>query len=283
MNVQHPITMTLLSLASVVIIIAGLMAAKAILIPILLAAFIAIIVSPLLFWLQNRGLHSTLALLIVLLMSLLAMFSLSMLVASSVSHFTHELPQYETQLNVQMHDFFLFLEKMGISLSKESFSQIFDSSRMMQFTSAIFQTFTALLTNSMMVMFLIIFMLLEAATFPKKLAAIHINVVDHANTFIVKVKQYMVFKTLFSFITGLLVSIMLWLLGVNYALLWGLLAFLLNYIPNIGSIIAAVPAILLSLIQLGSTTAIIVAVGFVMINIIIGSIVEPKYMGEALG
>jgi predicted PurR-regulated permease PerM len=93
----------------------------------------------------------------------------------------------------------------------------------------------------------------------------------------------MVIKTIFSLITGLLVSLMLWILGVHYALLWGMLAFLLNFIPNIGSIIAAIPVVLLSLVQMGSTTALIVGIGFIIINILIGSVIEPKYMGDGLG
>ena len=90
-------------------------------------------------------------------------------------------------------------------------------------------------------------------------------------------------KTWTSAATGVLVALWLWLLGVDYPALWGMLAFLLNYVPNIGSIIAAVPAVLLALIQVGTGTAFLVMAGYMVINIVMGSVVEPKYMGKGLG
>jgi predicted PurR-regulated permease PerM len=93
----------------------------------------------------------------------------------------------------------------------------------------------------------------------------------------------MAIKTLVSLATGVIVAIGLYVIGVDYPLLWGLLAFLLNYIPNIGSIIAAIPPVLLAMIQLGPMQALIVAGGFVVVNIVMGSIVEPRFMGRGLG
>ena len=269
--------------ASLIIIIAGMMAAKSILIPFLLAGFIAIIAAPSLFWFQSKGLPSGLSLLVVLLLMIGTIVMLGILVGSSVNAFTQELPVYEIKLKEQFSGISVWLASMGVDVSNEGIQNMLNPARLMQVTTTIFQGFTALLTNGMMIMFLVIFMLLEASTLPKKLNDIHIDVVGHAKEFVDDVKQYMVLKTVFSLITGVLVTVMLAALGVNYALLWGLIAFLLNFIPNIGSIIAAVPAVLLTLVQLGSTTALIVSAGFVVINIVIGSIVEPKYMGKGLG
>ena len=84
-------------------------------------------------------------------------------------------------------------------------------------------------------------------------------------------------------ITGIAIGIWLAILGVNHAFLWGLFAFLLNYVPNIGSIIAAIPAVLLALIQLGLGSAILVGIGYLVVNVVVGSIIEPKYMGKGLG
>ena len=269
--------------ASFMIIVAGMMAAKSIIVPLMLAVFIAIIVSPLLFWLQAKGLNTPLALIIVLVFIVLLLSSLAMLVGSSISSFTHELPLYEAKLSVQFKDIFVWLEGMGVNVSSENYSNVMNPSRLMQITSTILQAFSSVLTNGMMILFLVLFMLLEASSFPAKLQAVNHSIKGHADQFMINVKQYMVLKTVFSLITGALVTLMLLLVGVDYALLWGLVAFLLNYIPNIGSIIAAVPAVLLTLIQLGSTSALIVALGFVLINVVIGSVVEPKYMGEGLG
>jgi len=93
----------------------------------------------------------------------------------------------------------------------------------------------------------------------------------------------MAIKSWMSLATGIAVFILLAVVGVNYAVLWGLLAFFLNYVPNIGSIIAAIPAILLALIQLGFVKSIIVAGGFVVINLVVGNVIEPRFMGRGLG
>ncbi len=86
-----------------------------------------------------------------------------------------------------------------------------------------------------------------------------------------------------SLATGLLAGFMLWALDVDYFVLWGVVAFMLNYIPNIGSIIAAVPPVLLALITQGPLVAGIIAGGYLVINTVMGNIVEPKFMGKGLG
>jgi AI-2 transport protein TqsA len=103
------------------------------------------------------------------------------------------------------------------------------------------------------------------------------------DNFVGNVKHYMAIKTLISLATGTFVAILLAIIGVNYAILWGLLAFALNYVPNIGSIIAAVPAVLLAIVQLGVLKALVVAAGYVGINIIMGNFLEPRFMGRGLG
>jgi len=90
-------------------------------------------------------------------------------------------------------------------------------------------------------------------------------------------------KALTSLVTGILVTISLAIIGVDFPLLWGFLAFLLNFIPNIGSIIAAIPAILLALVQLGFPSAIAVAIVFLIVNVLIGNVIEPRLMGKNLG
>jgi predicted PurR-regulated permease PerM len=97
------------------------------------------------------------------------------------------------------------------------------------------------------------------------------------------VKRYLALKTLFSLATGALVAFLLTVLGVDYALLWGLLAFLLNYVPTIGSIIAAVPGVILAFLQLGWDGALIATIGYLVINITISNLIEPRVLGEGVG
>jgi predicted PurR-regulated permease PerM len=106
---------------------------------------------------------------------------------------------------------------------------------------------------------------------------------NHINQIFTQIKSYMVIKALISLLTGFIVWMFLSVLGTDYAFLWGVLAFLFNFIPNIGSIIAAVPAVLITLVQLGGINALIVAIFYLIVNIVIGSVLEPKVMGRGLG
>ncbi len=98
-------------------------------------------------------------------------------------------------------------------------------------------------------------------------------------------RRYMAIKTATSLLTGVLVTSFLSLIGISYPLLWGLLAFLFNYVPNIGSILAAVPPVVLAVVESGSGLgpAAITAIGFVAINCLISFAIEPRYMGQGLG
>jgi predicted PurR-regulated permease PerM len=93
----------------------------------------------------------------------------------------------------------------------------------------------------------------------------------------------MVIKTLVSLATGILVGILLYVLGVGYPVLWGFLAFLLNYVPSVGSTVAAIPAVLLAFIQVGLARALIATAGYMAVNFILDNVIETKLMGRKLG
>ena len=95
-------------------------------------------------------------------------------------------------------------------------------------------------------------------------------------------KRYMIIKTIIGLATGILIAFWLYILGVDYPILWGFLAFLLNYIPNLGSVVAAIPAVILAVIQLGFGSAVLVAAGYFAVNFVIGNIIEPRLMGRKL-
>jgi predicted PurR-regulated permease PerM len=142
------------------------------------------------------------------------------------------------------------------------------------------------LSNAVLIILTVIFILLEAATFPSKLQAAFGEAESSMNdftSFTEKINRYMVIKTLLSLATGILIAIWLTVLGVDYPVLWGLLAFMFNYVPNIGSIIAAIPAVLLAFIQTGTTVALLTAAGYLVVNMVIGNFMEPRLMGLRLG
>lgn len=276
----------LLTIAAFVVVIAGMSAAKVILVPFLLAAFIAIISAPPLFWLQRKGLPTWISLLIVVIGVLLIVLLVAGLVGSSVRDFSKDLPMYETKLRQQTTLIMGLLEKLGVDASGLALTEIFNLGAAMKLVATLLNSLGNVLTNGFLILMTVIFMLMEASSFPAKLRRVlggPESSLARFDNFIGNVKHYMAIKTIISLATGTFVAIWLAIIGVNYPMLWGLLAFALNYVPNIGSIIAAVPVVLLAIIQLGILKALVVAAGYVGINMVMGSFLEPRFMGRGLG
>jgi AI-2 transport protein TqsA len=276
----------LVGLASVIVIISGLKAAEAITIPIMLALFVAIISTPFLRMMTARGVPSGLAVLIVLFVLIVFGGLLAMVVSSSIDNFIAQLPIYQIRLQATLTELQPILESLGLPVTREMLMEHVNPSNVMGTVGTALSAVGSLLTNVFLVVFIVIFLLMEEATFPRKIRAAMPNAnftLDAATGFIGKVNKYLLIKTIISFITGVLVTFWLMFLGVDFPILWGLVAMLMNFIPNVGSLIAAVPAVLLALVQLGLGDAVWVVMGYVVINIAMGSIIEPKYMGKGLG
>lgn len=272
--------------AALVVIIAGMSAAKSIVVPFLLSAFIAIVSGPSMFWLQRKGLPKWLSLIAVVFCVLLIGVLMAGLVGASVKDFSRNLPTYEAKLKQQTASAKGLLRKVGVEPSRLALSRAFNPASVMKATAALLNALAKSLANAFLILMTVIFMLLEASTFPAKLAAIvgkGQSSKGRFDSFIANVKQYMVIKTIVSLATGLLVIVWLLILGVDYPLLWGMLAFCLNYVPNIGSMLAALPAVMLAVIQYDPIRALFVALGYLAINLTMGNAVEPRFMGKGLG
>jgi predicted PurR-regulated permease PerM len=276
----------MITLASFVIVVAGMRAAEPLLTPFLLSALIAMICTPPLFWLQQKNVPTGLAVLIVVIGIMIAGLLLGTFVGSSLNDFANAAPIYQTRLQEATIDLFAWLNSFGIDASSQVLLEYFDPAKAMQMIAASLKQVGGVLTNTFLILLTVIFILLEASGFPDKLQAALKDPESSLPRFAEisnNVKSYLSIKTVFSLITGLLVTGWLFILGVDFPLLWGLIAFLLNYVPNIGSIIAAIPAVLLAFVQFGLSRALIVAAGYVAINIVLGTILEPRFMGRGLG
>ncbi len=284
---QTPVVRFMIIAASFVIITAGLQAATPLLIPFLLAILFAVVFWPLLDGLQKRGLSTALALAIVLVGVVVVSLIFMGLLGASLSGFSSQLPVYQSRLAEQIEDLGRMLVQLGVEPEQlRALSQREDTNpgRIYLF---LITGLSQLLTQSFMILFYVIFILVEVATFQNKLrVALKGN--DKAYGYAARVfsslKDFLVIKTYINVITGVAVAIPLWLLGVDFAILWGFLAFLLNYIPYIGSILAGIPAVILAFIEFGPGLTVLLVIGvFVLINIIVGYVLEPKMLGEGLG
>lgn len=276
----------LVTLAAVVVIIAGIKTAQVLLVPFLLAFFISIICAGPFFWLQKHKVPPAVALLIVISVVMLGGFVVISLIGSSINDFTNELPVYQEKLRIQTLALFDWLNHMGVKVSKQIILEHFNPGAVMQSAGAMLAKAGGVLTNSFLILLTVIFILFEAAEMPNKLRAALPDAsssLDSFEKFSTGVRQYLAIKTLVSLGTGLCVAVGLFFLGLDYAPLWGLTAFLFNYIPNVGSIIAAVPAVLLAVVQLGPGYSLVVAALYLIVNVIMGNAVEPRMMGQKLG
>ena len=276
--------------AALVIVIAGMKYAAPLLVPFLLAAFIAIISFPLMSLLQQKGLPKGLALALVMLMIVFIGIGLTFLVGSSITDFSRSIPEYQQKITAQWVELIRWMDSHGISVT-ESIKEVADPAAALGLVSTILKGFGSVLTNSFLIILTVVFILMEAAGFTHKFMMLNKIGSEQAiaddprfsQVFVDKLRSYMSMKTIISIATGIFIAIAMWLIGLDYPVLWGVLAFMLNFVPNIGSIIAAVPAVMLALMQLGFGSALMVMAVYVLVNVLIGSVIEPRYMGKGLG
>ncbi|WP_373036660.1 AI-2E family transporter [Sulfurimonas sp.] len=272
-------------LASVIIVLAGVKSAASIVIPFLLSLFIAIILSPAYNYFNKKGIPNGLSLTIVIALFIVFLVSIAKLIGTSVQDFSSNIGLYEEQLYSSFHKISEMAVNLGVEVPEKEITGIINPKQIMQLTSGIVQGIGSMFTNGFVILLSVIFMLLESEHFTSKIryATKNNDVINNIEEILGKIKRYMVLKALISLFTGFVIWIALLVVGTDYAFLWAVLAFLLNFIPNIGSIIAAVPSVLLTLIQLGSLSALMVTLIYVGVNILIGSVLEPKIMGRGLG
>jgi len=281
-----PTTRALVALAAFVVIIAGMKTAQPIIVPFLLAGFITIILVGPLRWLQSKGLSSWVAMLVVLVTAFLFVLLIATLVGNSIDQFRSSLPEYQARLEQYSSSLSGFLQKFGVAVPDSGLSSELSPARMMGIAGDMLGQLSGLVANGFVILLYVAFMLAELSGITQKVNKAFDNpteTLQRVTQFTEGANNYMAIKAGISAFTGALVSIMLWGIGVDFPILWGVFAALLNFIPNIGSIFAAVPAVLLALVQLGVGPAVLAAIGYLVINIVIGSIVEPKFMGQRVG
>jgi AI-2 transport protein TqsA len=279
---------TVMTIAGLLIILAWMRYAQDLIVPFLLALFLAAIAATPVNWLKNKGLPVPLAVMLVLLTSIATGIFVALVLGSSVDEFSQSLPTYQARLKELSGGIVNWLSGHGIQTPEtKALLNIIDPGKAMGFANSLISSLGGVFGNTFLILFTVLFMLMEAWSFPQKINAIYGNrgdeVLNNVGDVIKSTRQYLSIKTLMSLATGILVGSGTALIGLDFPILWGFLAFALNFIPNIGSIIAAVPAVLLSMVQLGSTATLGVILVYLTANIVIGNIVEPRYMGEKVG
>jgi AI-2 transport protein TqsA len=276
----------LIKIAALIIIFAGVVYAKSIITPVLLALFISIICIQPITWLEKKRIPGWLALLIVI-FGLIFLFSgLAYLIGGTLSSFTSNLSNYEETLTNISNSFIQFLNEKGLKIPKDQIINIIQPAKILGFTANVLNKVFNMMGNIFLIFLIVLFTIMEYKSFSVKAKAITIGSdksISYFSTIIQNIRHYLGIKTLICLLTGLLIYIALLIIGVDYPILWALIAALLNYIPNIGSIIAGVPAVLFALVQFGLSGALWTLGAFMVVNNVLGNFVEPRIMGKGLG
>ncbi len=281
-----PVARFLLLLAAFVVVVAGMRVAASLLVPFFLAVFIAVLCSPPLVWLRAKGVPNWLAILLVMLMILVAGMVLGTLFGGSLTNFVSDLPRYATRLEAMMEQLELWLLQRGIEMETSQWRSWMSPESMLGYARTLLGSIGGIAANAFLIILTVAFILAEEASLQQKLDSalddsdkqvMAVFRVSHA------INQYMAIKFVISLVTGLLAWLLCLTAGLEYALLWGCLAFLLNFIPTVGSIIAAVPPVLLALVDVSPLNGLVVGLGYLFINTLMGNILEPRIMGRGLG
>ncbi|HHI2540603.1 AI-2E family transporter [Klebsiella quasipneumoniae subsp. similipneumoniae] len=273
-------------LGMLVIILTGIRFAADIIVPFILALFLAVILNPLVQLLVRCRVPRVLA--ISLLIGLIVMLAVVLLASlgTSLNELARTLPQYRNYLYEPMQTIAPWLQRLGFTVSVVELNKYIDPNAVMTLVTSLLTQLSNAMSSIFLLLLTVVFMLLEVPQLPAKLQQLMSRPVEGMGAIqraIDSVSHYLVLKTAISLVTGLVVWGMLVLLDVRFAFMWGLLAFALNYIPNIGSVLAAIPPILQVLVFSGLYEALVVLAGYLIVNLVFGNILEPRIMGRGLG
>jgi AI-2 transport protein TqsA len=245
---------------------------------------LAVVSIPFMRWLQSKHVPRLLAVISTMLAGVGVIVILGLVLGRALNELADVAPQYQVRLQELVDSSVVLLSGWGIPVEGWQSRDLFPVGLFDVLGGAI-SAFALFASNAFLVLLAMIFILTEAVGFSTKLQAAfgstaHFKPLERMTR---QVQHYLVIKTAMSAVTGTVVGVWVWSLGLDFVILWGLVAFLLNFIPNLGSIIAAVPAVLFALIQLGPGRAAVIALGYVVVNIVVGNFVEPMLMGRRLG
>ena len=272
--------------AALFIIIFGMKMSASILSPILLAVIVGNSVAPATGWLRRKGVPDWLALLITIVLVFLGVVGLIALIGVSVGHLVTTLPQYQDNLQGQVEGLQTALANVGLGDSPlHTVLGRFDVGKVFSFFGSVLGGVVSLLSGLVIMLMVLIFLLLAESGWDTKL---RLGFLADNPTLIRfrelgrDLRQYVGITTWINFLVGLINTVLLMLLGVDYAALWGLLSFLMGYIPSVGFWAALVPPFLLAFLEFGTMRALIVLVGYIVINGGVQNFVEPRMMGAGL-
>jgi len=273
-------------LAAAVVALAGMRAFADVLGPVLLGLVLTLGVHPLMVWLRRRGAPEWLAITATLLSSVLIVVGLAVSLALSIAQLGTLLPVYQDRVAELVAEVTAALAKLGVGQEQvQAALDRVDFGALAGLIGNLLVGLAGAFSWMLFILSVLLFMGLDAAGFPDRLRSVarqKPEIVAALTAFACGTRSYLAVSTVFGVIVGVIDTIVLWLMGIPLPLTWGLLSFITNFIPNIGFIIGVVPPALLGLLQGGPVLMVWVIVTYGVINFIIQSVIQPKYVGDAV-
>jgi predicted PurR-regulated permease PerM len=285
-NGWRAVNIYLLTAAAFVIVVAGMRAAAGILVPSLLAVFVAVICAPVYQAMTRRRVPTSIAILGIVLLMLGAVLVMAGVLERAINSISGRLPQYQAALFAQTDRVWQWLEAYGVDVPEVTLREYLDPQWLLRYLGTIASTLGDVLITTFIIVIVAIFILLEGSALPDKIRRVHglsFDTWTRLRQIVADVRRYMFLKTVMSLLTGALIALWLFAFGIEFPIVLGVLAFALNYIPTIGSIVAAIPGILLAFVEFGFGTAALTTLAYIVINIGISNGIEPRYLGNGLG
>jgi len=278
-----PLLRLLLAGACSVIIITGLKSAAAVVNPLLLALLIVPMILPVQQWLVRRGVSRPIATALTVILLLAGLIGVILFVGTSVAEMASHLPSYAPKLTALRDSLFVQLQARGIDTSHLNTEEALDPQKILGFASQTVRILGKALSDALFVVLLLAFALpllgrgeseTEKARDRERAAELEMHFVD--------MRKYVAITGLCGLINGSIALVLLLYLRVDFAITWAVLFFLMNFVPAVGFVFALVPPLLLTLVQYGWTTAIVVAAFYSVLNFIVDSVLKPRIMAEGL-
>ncbi|WP_010263426.1 AI-2E family transporter [Treponema primitia] len=264
-----------------------------IVLPLTIALLLAFVMGPMVAFLLERRIPRICSIILAVIIIIAGLYLMGIILFSSARAIMSQYPRYErrlTEIYVWAAGFFELSYDEHLSFLENLWGQLGFRTRIRSITFVLSNSFIDFLRDAFMVVMFLVFILFEAAyarekielAFEDKWAG---SIKKICDSIVQQIIRYLSTKFLISLATGIVVGVGLKLAGLEFAIVWGLIQFVLNFIPNIGSIAVGAGATLFAVLQFWPNPAPIILVGLIMLgaNIIIGNVLEPKIMGDNLG
>ncbi len=285
-GLSRPVTI-LVGLAAAVIVVTGLRSMSGIIGPAFLALVLTIAVHPLRGWGERRGVPGWLGTVVGLVAVYAMLVGLTVSLVVAAARFATLLPSYEPQANKLLDRVVAWLAGLGVGQDQiQNLASALDLGRLVSLAGNLASGVLSVLTGLFFVVTLILFMVADAAHFPDKLLALPEERQPLVHAFAIfasGTRRYLVVSTVFGLIVAVIDVVALVVIGVPLAMVWGLLSFITNYIPNIGFVVGLVPPAVVGLLEGGPKMGFAVVIAYSVINVLIQSVIQPKIVGDNVG